>query len=107
MPLKKQGFDVFYWQISHSATNGEGLHYKTTITFFFKDIADAFDDKTLSNKDGEFSFRLYADNRGYSREFNPHHEQIVEDMYEKLIWSKWNVDPETDCRERPVYFDFE
>ena len=101
-PTKKQSLDVYYWQLSHSETLPIGLTYKITFTFMYHSIEAAFSDNSLPSKDGEFSIRLYAENKGHSRKFNEEHLKLVNDLYEDLIWSDWNVDPEMDCLNDPL-----
>jgi len=99
-PLKLQGFNVFTWQLSSLATLPNGLHYKLTFTFTFKTLEEAINPETsVMKKDGELSLRLYADNLGWSRTFNPEHLEFVNDLYEKMIWSDWNIDPDMGCLE--------
>lgn len=95
--VKKQSFDVYYWQLSQLDKLPNGLSYKITFTFMYKSLKDAFSGKAEPKKDGEFSIRLYAANNGRSRHFDEEHLRIVNDLYEELIWSDWNVDPEMDC----------
>jgi hypothetical protein len=79
------------------------LHYKITFTFSFPSLEEAIDPNGYgSKKDGEFSFRLFAEHLGYSRKFDEAHLKIVNDFYEKLIWSEYNIDPEMDCLKGPT-----
>ena len=94
---KKQSMDVYYWQASYRSSLPTGLQYKLTFTFMYKSIEDAFEGKGNPKKDGEFSFRLFSKNDGHSREFAKEDLKIVDDLFEDLLWSEWNVDPDMEC----------
>ena len=63
----------------------------------YSSIEDAFSGYSMPKKDGEFSIRLFGENNGYSRKFREQDLKIVDDLFEELLWSDWNVDPEMDC----------
>ena len=95
--LKKQSMDVYYWQSSFRSSLSTGLEYKLTFTFMYSSIDDAFNGHSKPRKDGEFSFRLFAKDNGHSREFAKEDLKIVDDLFEELLWSDWNVDPDMEC----------
>ena len=89
--------DAYYWQLSYRGTLKSGLDYKITFTFMYKTLEDAFTDGAMPKKDGEFSFRLFGADNGFSRHFRKQDLDVVNKLFEKLLWSDWNVDPEMEC----------
>ena len=66
---KRQSLDAYYWQSSYRGHVTSGLEYKITFTIMYSSIEDAFTDGSKPKKDGEFSFRLFGRDNGFSRDF--------------------------------------
>eukprot|EP01096_Ripella_sp_DP13-Kostka_P017647 TRINITY_DN9109_c0_g1_i1.p1 TRINITY_DN9109_c0_g1~~TRINITY_DN9109_c0_g1_i1.p1 ORF type:complete len:363 (-),score=143.95 TRINITY_DN9109_c0_g1_i1:3-1061(-) len=97
VPLEISGMNVYYWQLSDIGTLPNGLRWKSTFTFMYKDLEAALSDNTRPSKDGEWSFRLYGAFEGYGPDFVPEHKEFSDKFFEKLALSKWNSDEEIDC----------
>lgn len=95
--LEKSGMDVYYWQLSDIKTLPNGLRYKSTFTFMYRNLEEALSDTVLAKKDGEWSFRLYGGFDGFSLDFVPIHKTVVDQMFTTLALSKWNSDKEIQC----------
>eukprot|EP01095_Lingulamoeba_sp_RSL-Kostka_P017497 TRINITY_DN9111_c0_g1_i1.p2 TRINITY_DN9111_c0_g1~~TRINITY_DN9111_c0_g1_i1.p2 ORF type:complete len:169 (+),score=46.29 TRINITY_DN9111_c0_g1_i1:797-1303(+) len=95
--LQSTNMNVFYWQASAMHVLPCGLKFKSTFTFMYKTIEDAFSGEVMAKKDGEWSFRLYAGLEGYSHKFVQQHLETVDDFFYKLALSEWNSDVEIDC----------